>query len=159
MRMSLLAVGLSALLAACSSSSSSPPSTTGDTGTAGDTATGGDTGGGDDTGSSDDTGTTDDTGGGGDTTPSKPATPTITSIAKMGGALHVFWKLNDTGLSNVELWRNKDGGTYAKVYTLPGTATSQHDTGAVAPGTYCFQVYTIKGGVKSDPSPEKCGTP
>ena len=141
----------------CSSDASTTTTDTG--GTAADTGTAVDTGTVDDTGTPTDTGTAPtDTGTAGDTA-TKPATPTITTIAKMGGNLHVSWKLNDTGLTNVELWRAKDGGTYAKAYTLPGTATSQHDTGASAPGTFCYQVYNVKGGVKSDPSPEKCGTP
>jgi hypothetical protein len=90
---------------------------------------------------------------------SKPATPTVVSAEPLGGGLHVTWKLNDTGLTGVQLWRKKDSGAYAKAYTLPGTATSQHDGAATAPGTYCYQVMTIRGSDMSDMSPEKCGTP
>jgi hypothetical protein len=68
-------------------------------------------------------------------------------------------EVNDTGLTGVQLWRKKDSGTYAKEFTLPGTATSQHDEGAMAPGMYCYQVMTIRGADMSDMSPEKCGTP
>jgi hypothetical protein len=91
----------------------------------------------------------------------KPATPTMNGVMVMSGSLHVSWTLNDTGLSSVELWR-KDGsaGTYAKVYTLAGTATSKMDTTATNTSTtYCYQLKTIKGGVASDFSNEKCGTP
>lgn len=89
-----------------------------------------------------------------------PATPTVVSVAKMGGALHVTWKLNNTGLTGVELWRKKDAGTYSKVVSVPGTATSYHDTSANAAGaTYCFQVKAIKGDMTSDASNEMCGTP
>jgi hypothetical protein len=90
---------------------------------------------------------------------SKPATPTVASVEPLTGGLHVTWKLNDTGLTAVELWRKKDSGAYAKAYTLPGTATSQHDEAAMAPGMYCYQVMTIRGSDMSDMSPEKCGTP
>lgn len=100
-----------------------------------------------------DTGT--DTG----TTADKPATPTLVSAEKLAGNLHVSWKLNDTKLTAVELWRKKDQGTYAKAYTLPGTATSQHDGDVTAPGTFCYQVKTFRGTAESDFSPEKCGTP
>lgn len=89
-----------------------------------------------------------------------PKAPTVTGAMPMGGALHVTWKLNDTGLTNVELWRKDGAGAYAKVYTLPGTATSQHDAAASVVGTtYCFQVKTLRGGLESPLSNEKCGTP
>ena len=94
-----------------------------------------------------------------ETSASKPATPTLVGVEKLSGALHVTWTLNDTGLTNVFLFRKKDAGAYAKAYTLPGTATSQHDMGAMAGSTYCYQVQTVKGGVMSDLSNEKCGTP
>ena len=104
----------------------------------------------------DDSGTTAaDTG----TTGGKPATPAVVSAEKLAGGLHVVWKLNDTGLTAVELWRKKDQGTFARVFSLPGTAVDQHDEGATAPGTYCFQVKTFRGTAESDFSPEKCGTP
>lgn len=96
---------------------------------------------------------------GGPEAASKPMTPEIVDVMPMSGALHVSWKLNDTGLDNVLVWRNKDAGAYAIAYTLPGTATSQHDMDAMAPGTYCYKVQTKRGGVTSDESAEKCGTP
>jgi hypothetical protein len=89
----------------------------------------------------------------------KPATPQVTMVMPMGGALHVTWKLNDTSLGAVALMRKKDSGAYAKAYTLPGTAISQHDSGATGSGTYCYQVVTTRDGVDSDPSNEMCGTP
>jgi hypothetical protein len=100
-----------------------------------------------------------DSGGDAEPAGSKPSTPTVLSVEPLGGGLHVMWKLNDTGLTGVQLWRKKDSGAYAKAYTLPGTATSQHDGAAMAPGTYCYQVMTIRGSDMSDMSPEKCGTP
>jgi hypothetical protein len=106
------------------------------------------------------TGTAVDSGSGSaEASTAKPATPTVASVEPLTGGLHVTWKLNDTGLTAVELWRKKDSGAYAKAYTLPGTATSQHDEAAMAPGMYCYQVMTIRGSDMSDMSPEKCGTP
>ena len=90
---------------------------------------------------------------------SKPATPAVVSVEPLAGGLHVTWKLNGTGLTGVELWRKKDAGTYAKAFSLPGSATSQHDEGASAPGTFCYQVMTIRGSEMSEMSAEKCGTP
>ena len=95
-----------------------------------------------------DAGTHDDSGSGAvdsgaDAASGKPATPEVLSVEPLAGGLHVMWKLNGTGLTGVELWRKKDAGTYAKAYTLPGTATSQHDEAAMAPGKYCYQVMTI----------------
>lgn len=115
--------------------------------------------------STSDTGTADADGGADaelvvDAAVTKPITPQIASVAKMSGALHVTWKLNDTGLSGVELWRKKDAGTYAKLLGLPGSATNYHDTSADAAGSnYCYQVMTVKGDAASDKSNEVCGTP
>ena len=89
----------------------------------------------------------------------KPATPQVVAVVKMAGTLHVTWKLNDTGLASVALHRNKDGGPFDKVTTLPGTATAQHDTSATAAGTYCYKVITSRNGVDSDASNESCGSP
>jgi hypothetical protein len=89
-----------------------------------------------------------------------PNTPAVTMVMPMSGALHVTWKLNDTGLTNVELWRKQGTGAYALAYTLPGSAIAQHDMQANATGTtYCYQVKTIRAGMESQLSNEKCGTP
>jgi hypothetical protein len=144
------------------SSSSDGPTTSNDTGTSTDTATVGDTGTGGDTTTATDTATATDSPASDDadtSTAAKPHAPTIVSVAQMAGNLHVTWKLNDTGLTSVYVFRKKDAGTYEKAYTLPGSATSQHDTGASAPGTFCYQVQTVKDGVESDLSNEMCGTP
>lgn len=90
----------------------------------------------------------------------KPAAPTITKIMPMTALVHVTWTLNGTGLTNVELWRKDGAGAYAKVYTLAGTATTQADKQASNTKlVYCYQVKTVKDGVSSDASNEKCGTP
>ena len=161
MRTPLVFVASALVLSAlgCSSSSDGPASGT-DSGTVADTATSTDTAmpmdsgmdmGGDETPIGD---------AGDDSSASKPATPTISAVEKMAGALHVTWKLNDTGLTNVLLFRKKDTGAYAKAYTLPGTATAQHDMAATSAGaTYCYQVQTVKAGAMSELSAEMCGTP
>lgn len=139
---------------ACSSSSdtgSTAPQD--DAGDGADTAT-------DDTAPADDTGTAADTAPANDAPATAPNTPAVTGVMKMAGALHVTWKLNDTGLSSVELWRKTGTGAYAKAYTLPGSATSEHDTAASVVGTtYCYQVKTIRAGMESQLSVEKCGSP
>jgi hypothetical protein len=96
---------------------------------------------------------------GGETAAVKPATPTIVGIMSMGGAPHVTWKLNDKGLTSVILWRKSGAGEYAKAYTLPGTATDQHDGAASGAGPHCYKVETVRGDLHSDLSNEKCLTP
>ena len=88
-----------------------------------------------------------------------PAAPVIQSVEPLGGALHVMWMNTTMGCDKVELDRKKDAGAYATAYTLTGSATSQHDTQATAPGTYCYKARCLKGGGKSPDSNEKCGTP
>lgn len=94
-----------------------------------------------------------------ETAPVAPLTPQVVSVIKMSGNLHVTWKNNDTGLSKIELFRKKDAGEYAVAYTYTKLATSQHDVGAVAPGTYCYKVRTTRGDLQSEFSNEMCGTP
>ena len=95
-----------------------------------------------------------------DTAATKPATPALAAVMPMSGALHVSWKLNDTALTGVELWRKNGTGAYAKAYSLPGSATSQHDMKANdASMTYCYQVKTLRGAAASELSPEMCGHP
>lgn len=119
---------------------------------------------GDDVGTADDTaaapadGAVEDTGAA-ETAPVAPNTPQIVSVIKMAGNLHVTWKNNDTGLSKIELFRKKDAGDYAVAYTYTKLATSQHDVGAVAPGTFCYKVRTTRGDLQSEFSNEMCGTP
>jgi len=85
--------------------------------------------------------------------------PTIKTVEPLEGALHVAWTNNTPDCEKVELDRNKDGGAYAKAYTLTGTATSQHDMQAVPPGMYCYKARCLKGAETSPDSNEKCGTP
>ena len=85
--------------------------------------------------------------------------PMIQSVMPMSGGLHVVWTNVMTDCDKIELLRNKDGGAYAVAYTLTGAATSQHDTQATSPGTYCYKARCVKGTQTSPESNEKCGTP
>jgi hypothetical protein len=80
-------------------------------------------------------------------------------VVPQQGALHVEWDNVTPDCDKIELDRNKDGGVYAVAYTLAGIATSQHDTSASAPGTYCYKARCIKGAETSPDSNEKCATP
>jgi hypothetical protein len=81
------------------------------------------------------------------------------SVVPQQGALHVEWDNVTPDCDKIELDRNKDGGAFAVAYTLAGIATSQHDTSASAPGTYCYKARCIKGAETSPDSNEKCATP
>lgn len=95
--------------------------------------------------------------GGGSSGP--PQAPIMKSVAPLQGGLHVTWDNVTPDCDKIELDRNKDGGAYATAYTLAGAATSQHDSSASAPGTYCYKARCIKGTDKSPDSNEKCGMP
>ena len=97
------------------------------------------------------------TGAGGSNAP--PQAPNIVSVAPMEGALHVEWENVTPNCDQIELDRKKDDGAYATEYTLTGVATSQHDTEAVPPGTYCYRARCTKGAQTSPDSSETCGTP
>ena len=82
----------------------------------------------------------------------------IESVTPLGGGLHVMWTNSRTDCEKLELWRNKDGGSYARAYTLAPSATSQHDDQLSGPGTYCYRVRCVVGSTYSE-SNEKCGSP
>ncbi|MBI2394786.1 MAG: hypothetical protein HYV09_34775 [Deltaproteobacteria bacterium] len=131
------------LLAACGGENpSSPAPAADDTGTTDETAV-------EDTGAVDEAAVD---------APAPPITPRVYSVAIMGSNLHVSWKLNDTGLSKVYLLRKKNDGEYAIAYTLSGKATNIHDSGAYAPGKFCYRVQTERSGLKSELSNEMCRT-
>jgi hypothetical protein len=133
-------------LAACGDSGSTSGSGGGGTGGGG---TGGGTGG----------TTTASTGGGGTGGSSPVMPPVMESASPLEGALHVMWTNVTMDCDTIELDRNKDGGAFATEYTLAGAATSQHDTGASAPGTYCYKARCTRGADVSADSNEVCGTP
>jgi hypothetical protein len=88
-----------------------------------------------------------------------PLAPTMEGATPQEGVLHVAWMNNTPDCEKIELDRNLDGGAFAVEYTLTGAATSQHDTEAVPPGTYCYKARCIKGAETSPDSNEVCGTP
>jgi len=96
-------------------------------------------------------------GGGGSSGP--PQAPIMKSVVPQQGALHVEWDNVTPDCDKIELDRNKDGGAFAVAYTLVGVATSQHDTSAAPPGTYCYKARCLKGAETSPDSNEKCATP
>jgi hypothetical protein len=143
-----LLLGATLGLVACSDDSSSATAQNDDTGVTAETA------------APVDTGTSgDDAIAANDVAPdvAKPSTPEIVSVMPMAGDWHVTWKLNDTGLTKVELWRSNDGAPATLVRAFGGTAKDWHD--GAASGTvvkYCYTVKTFRGELASDASPEKC---
>jgi hypothetical protein len=99
------------------------------------------------------------TGGSGGSSSGPPQAPFIKSAEPLQGGLHIAWDNVTPDCDKIELDRNKDAGAYATAYTVVGAATSQHDSSAVAPGTYCYKARCIKGTEKSPDSNEKCGMP
>lgn len=98
-------------------------------------------------------------GGSGGTSSGPPQAPIVKSAMPVQDGVHVEWDNVTPDCDKIELDRNKDGGVYATAYTLVGVATSQHDTSAVAPGTYCYRARCLKGAETSPNSNEKCGAP
>jgi hypothetical protein len=88
-----------------------------------------------------------------------PEAPIMKGAVPMEGALHVTWENVTPDCDKIYLDRKHDDGAYATEYTLTGAATSQHDTEAIPPGTYCYKARCEKGGQTSPDSNEKCGTP
>ncbi len=137
-------VMLVAALAACgddkgSSTSSSGGSSSGAT----SSSSGGTSSGGTDT----DAGTT-----------TKAAGPTITTIAKMMGALHVMWELPAT-CDGVELERKDGTAEYKVVYKLPGDVDNKHDVAATANMLYTYRARCKVGADYSEYSNEKSMNP
>jgi hypothetical protein len=98
-------------------------------------------------------------GGSGGTSSGPPQAPVMQSVEPMQGALHVVWENVTPDCETIELDRKKDAEAYMLAYTLIGQATSQHDTQATAPGTYCYKARCTKGDLVSPDSNELCGTP
>lgn len=98
-------------------------------------------------------------GGAGGSSSGPPQAPMMTSVAPLGGALHVEWENVTPDCETIELDRNLDGGAFETAYTLTGAATSQHDSAAIPPGTYCYKARCTKGDMISPDSNEECGTP
>ena len=142
---------------ACSSSTADPAPTTG-TGTTGTPAT------------EPTTAPPADTTPAGGTTTTPPAAaapkaPTIQTVAKMQGALHVMWANPTPACDTVEGERQAtmaDGTVmekYKVVFTVPGEADNKHDTSATAAMTYSYRLRCKVGTAFSSYSNEKSGSP
>lgn len=94
-----------------------------------------------------------------------PKAPTVDTVAKMMGALHVMWTNNDTTCDTVEVERQAqmaDGSVmekYTVVYSLPGEADNKHDTDATDDMTYSYRLRCKKGATYSAYSNEMSGNP
>ncbi len=89
----------------------------------------------------------------------KPEALVIVSLKETNGSgegLTVTWKAGATGLTAVELWRNADGGAYAKVLSGEGAATSAFDTTATGMKTYCCKLKALRGTAESALAAEEC---
>lgn len=125
-----------------------------------------------------DHGVTHDDGGGADgSTPATPApssdggagseagattlaAPSISSISKMAGGLHVVWKNAQKDCDKVEGERKSDTEPYKMVFSVPGVADNKHDVLGLTAGTvYTYRLRCMKGDTMSEYSAEKTGTP
>ena len=144
------------LAAACSSSTPDPVPSTG-TGTTGTPATDPTT-----------APPADTAPGGGTTTPpvaAAPKAPTIQTVAKMQGALHVMWTNPTPACDTVEGERQAtmpDGTImekYKVVFSVPGEADNKHDTSATDAMTYSYRLRCKTGTVYSTYSNVVAGNP
>ena len=91
--------------------------------------------------------------------------PTIDTVAKMMGALHVMWTNAETSCESIEVERQAqmtDGTIHEKykvVFTLPGEADNKHDTAATAAMKYTYRLRCKKAATYSAYSNEMSGTP
>lgn len=86
--------------------------------------------------------------------------PTISSIAKMAGGLHVTWKNAQKDCDKVEGERKSATETYKVAFSVPGVADNKHDALGLTPGTeYTYRLRCVKGDTVSDYSAEKAATP
>lgn len=109
-----------------------------------------------------------DTTPGGTTTPpvaAAPKAPTIDTVAKMQGALHVMWTNPTPACDTVEGERQAtmpDGTImekYKVVFTVPGEADNKHDTSATDAMTYSYRLRCKTGTVYSTYSNVVTGNP
>lgn len=85
--------------------------------------------------------------------------PTIDSVNKMAGALHVFWTNAETTADEVVLERKTSTVPYVIVATLPGDSDNLHDVDANQATMYTYRVRCKKGSAYSPYSKEKSGSP
>lgn len=91
--------------------------------------------------------------------------PTVDSVGKMMGALHVMWTNNETSCDSIEGERQaqmSDGSMmekYKVVFTVPGDADNKHDTSATSNMKYTYRLRCKKGTTYSEYSNEMFGNP
>lgn len=104
----------------------------------------------------------------GTTTPpaaAAPKAPTLMTVAKMQGALHVMWTNPTPACDTVEGERQAtmpDGTImekYKVVFTVPGEADNKHDTSATDAMTYSYRLRCKTGTVYSTYSNVVAGNP
>ena len=94
-----------------------------------------------------------------------PKAPTIQSVAKMAGALHVMWTNVEAACDSVEGERQAqmpDGSLmekYKVAFSVPGEADNKHDTSAVDAMKYTYRLRCKKGTAYSVYSNEMSGSP
>lgn len=89
-----------------------------------------------------------------------PAAPTISTVAKMSGGLHVMWKNAQKDCDTIDGERKSETEEYKVVFSVPGVADNKHDGAGLSAGkTYTYRLRCKKGDGASDYSNEKTGTP
>lgn len=88
------------------------------------------------------------------------AAPSISTIAKMAGGLHVMWKNTQKDCDKIEAERKSDTEPYKVAFSVPGAADNKHDAVGLTAGTvYTYRLRCLKGDAASEYSAEKTGTP
>ncbi|MFO0639721.1 MAG: hypothetical protein U0183_10965 [Polyangiaceae bacterium] len=101
-----------------------------------------------------------DGGAGGDAAVAPLAAPSISTIAKMAGGLHVMWKNTQKDCDKIEAERKSDTEPYKVAFSVPGAADNKHDAVGLTAGTvYTYRLRCLKGDAVSEYSAEKTGTP
>jgi len=92
--------------------------------------------------------------------PSTLASPTLNTLAKMAGGLHVMWKNGQKDCDNVEAERKGPADDFKVIFTVPGAADNKHDgVGLTAGSAYTYRLRCKKGDAYSAYSNEMTGTP
>ncbi len=100
-----------------------------------------------------------------DSSTSTPTAPTLQTVQKMDGALHVAWKNADSSCDSIE---GESQGTmadgtihhkYKVAFTVPGDVDNKHDTTATDDMTYTYRLRCKKGSTYSPYSNEISANP
>ncbi|HRG96156.1 MAG TPA: hypothetical protein PLR99_07910 [Polyangiaceae bacterium] len=88
------------------------------------------------------------------------APPTLTTLAKMAGGLHVMWKNGQKDCDSVEAERKGPADDFKVIFTVPGAADNKHDGVGLTAGTaYTYRLRCKKGDAYSGYSNVMTGTP